>query len=302
MTPPPEATPNDLDAIVAELNTAKDRLPVQAIEAARRHREQITPRLLGLIEDAVRAAQQGRKEKTNGHFFALFLLAEFRARQALPVVLRALALPGEGPFDLFGDAITETLPSILLALGAAEHLDDLLALLDNPEVDQFVRWSTARVLAHMAAAGLRPRAEIMQLLRERLRRAIDLEDYELVTGLVNTLCDLAPTEAYEEIKEAYDKGLVETFMLQLRDVDEQIQRGQADGFKNLNERLKPLDDIVAELRRWASFSEPEKPRPAKALPVARPPYAEPKPQRVGRNDPCPCGSGKKFKKCCGSRL
>ncbi|MEN6533624.1 MAG: SEC-C metal-binding domain-containing protein [Bryobacteraceae bacterium] len=21
---------------------------------------------------------------------------------------------------------------------------------------------------------------------------------------------------------------------------------------------------------------------------------------VGRNDPCPCGSGKKFKKCCGA--
>ena len=32
------------------------------------------------------------------------------------------------------------------------------------------------------------------------------------------------------------------------------------------------------------------PRPE---PVRR---AEPK---VGRNDPCPCGSGKKFKKCCG---
>ncbi len=24
----------------------------------------------------------------------------------------------------------------------------------------------------------------------------------------------------------------------------------------------------------------------------------PLPQRIGRNDPCPCGSGKKFKKCC----
>ena len=23
-------------------------------------------------------------------------------------------------------------------------------------------------------------------------------------------------------------------------------------------------------------------------------------QQVGRNDPCPCGSGKKFKKCCGA--
>ncbi|HSX03627.1 MAG TPA: SEC-C metal-binding domain-containing protein [Rhabdochlamydiaceae bacterium] len=24
--------------------------------------------------------------------------------------------------------------------------------------------------------------------------------------------------------------------------------------------------------------------------------------KVGRNDPCPCGSGKKFKKCCEERL
>jgi uncharacterized protein YecA (UPF0149 family) len=23
-------------------------------------------------------------------------------------------------------------------------------------------------------------------------------------------------------------------------------------------------------------------------------------QKTGRNDPCPCGSGKKLKKCCGS--
>lgn len=25
-------------------------------------------------------------------------------------------------------------------------------------------------------------------------------------------------------------------------------------------------------------------------------------QKVGRNDPCPCGSGKKFKKCCESKM
>lgn len=25
-------------------------------------------------------------------------------------------------------------------------------------------------------------------------------------------------------------------------------------------------------------------------------------KKVGRNDPCPCGSGKKFKKCCEERL
>ncbi|HAV61403.1 MAG TPA: hypothetical protein DCY13_03455, partial [Verrucomicrobiales bacterium] len=25
------------------------------------------------------------------------------------------------------------------------------------------------------------------------------------------------------------------------------------------------------------------------------------PPKVGRNDPCPCGSGRKFKKCCGKQ-
>jgi preprotein translocase subunit SecA len=48
-------------------------------------------------------------------------------------------------------------------------------------------------------------------------------------------------------------------------------------------------------------------RPAAAVPpppqrqAAMPQQAPPKPagKTVGRNDPCPCGSGKKFKKCCG---
>ncbi|NWO24714.1 SEC-C domain-containing protein [Peptostreptococcaceae bacterium oral taxon 081] len=27
-----------------------------------------------------------------------------------------------------------------------------------------------------------------------------------------------------------------------------------------------------------------------------------KPEKIGRNDPCPCGSGKKYKKCCGKDI
>ncbi|MEZ4387846.1 MAG: YchJ family protein [Candidatus Krumholzibacteriia bacterium] len=33
-------------------------------------------------------------------------------------------------------------------------------------------------------------------------------------------------------------------------------------------------------------------------PVKTQPYVREEP-KIGRNDPCPCGSGKKFKKCCG---
>jgi SEC-C motif domain protein len=35
-------------------------------------------------------------------------------------------------------------------------------------------------------------------------------------------------------------------------------------------------------------------------PDERPPALTGAAQKVGRNDPCPCGSGRKFKKCCGA--
>lgn len=54
--------------------------------------------------------------------------------------------------------------------------------------------------------------------------------------------------------------------------------------------FEPQPPVMADLRR--SLSEGE------AV------FVEPRPQttskeKVGRNDPCPCGSGKKYKKCCG---
>ena len=40
--------------------------------------------------------------------------------------------------------------------------------------------------------------------------------------------------------------------------------------------------------------------PTRSLrPEAAPAIAAPR-AKVGRNDPCPCGSGKKYKKCCGA--
>lgn len=33
--------------------------------------------------------------------------------------------------------------------------------------------------------------------------------------------------------------------------------------------------------------------------TSNPTQVETSPKNIGRNDPCPCGSGKKYKKCCG---
>ena len=51
--------------------------------------------------------------------------------------------------------------------------------------------------------------------------------------------------------------------------------------------LEKLADQIRSERSKAALAQPERK------------FAEPRTGKVGRNDPCPCGSGRKFKKCCG---
>ncbi len=88
------------------------------------------------------------------------------------------------------------------------------------------------------------------------------------------------------------------------------------GVEDREEVLDRLKELYRETGRaseakavQAQIEQLSKPAPAK--PIARPAPAPPRPRsiipepaparapaRVGRNDPCPCGSGKKYKKCC----
>jgi uncharacterized protein YchJ len=55
---------------------------------------------------------------------------------------------------------------------------------------------------------------------------------------------------------------------------------------------------LRQFARMEAAQEASVPRlPTAAGPVMPVRYSQPRP---GRNDPCPCGSGKKFKKCCGA--
>jgi len=64
-----------------------------------------------------------------------------------------------------------------------------------------------------------------------------------------------------------------------------IARHPGDGVPPANGEPQP--DALAQMREAAAAPRP---RPAKAAP------------KIGRNDPCPCGSGKKFKQCHGKAL
>ena len=62
----------------------------------------------------------------------------------------------------------------------------------------------------------------------------------------------------------------------------------------------PLLSYMNTLPEWDDIlTEEKREEIAKAYRRSKTVVKEPK---IGRNDPCPCGSGKKYKKCCGKNL
>jgi len=103
--------------------------------------------------------------------------------------------------------------------------------------------------------------------------------------------DIEALVLFPELRRAYDDGLIEPRFMHPSELDtvEASPRGRV--LEETRDRHPPIDDVVQATTWWGRSED----APGSAIPVE--PYrASPK---VGRNEPCPCGSGKKFKKCCG---
>jgi len=308
----------ELDRIIAELDVdCSDGLPLEALRAALRHPRQITPRLVGLLRKATQRVRAGEWPANDGHWIALFLLWHFKATTALEAVVEAFSLEGEGPFDLFGDFITEESFRVLATLAGdtPEVLDRLIA---DPRVNQFVRWEAGYTYLLLVRDGKMSRQQAVERLRGHLVKAIAWRDRETATGLVANLCELGPVEARQEIEDAIRQGADD--YIDLDGLAELMERSEEEFQKSLA-RCPPsdLDDVVSEIESWLITDDDVVPRQiwlddevANEADDVDDPYLDNDPwlpaetirnstARVGLNDPCPCGSGKKFKKCCGGR-
>ena len=95
--------------------------------------------------------------------------------------------------------------------------------------------------------------------------------------------------AYEESVER--KREMQDLMLAMEDLDDEFDEGFYDEFEaNYNKEFEdePEEDFIED--------ETPEAKDFKFISTSTPHTADAKP---GRNEPCPCGSGKKYKKCCG---
>ena len=125
-------------------------------------------------------------------------------------------------------------------------------------------------------------------------------DHALVTGLVAALSACAGPTGPPPVSETDTGGVKEALAVSPREarLSEQAQR-DVEQLRRLDRNRVPATggdpQAVAEPPE-VQWILPRSQRAAPAEPPARPGRAAAK---VGRNDPCPCGSGKKYKKCCG---
>jgi hypothetical protein len=301
-----EATGQEWDAdwLAIALASQGDPLRREALAAGDALRAALTPQLISELETWVEDPKAALEEDGSLGTHALFLLAKWREASAWPVFRKLFSLPGDIGYDLLGDLITED-GSILLAMVGGNHRDELRQMIEDEALDKYCRNACIDALTCLVAWGEMLREEHVTYLRELLNARLRgvPENEHVFGGVVSAVCDLEAWEMQPEVEAAYERGVVDDGFVDLG----YFLDAKAGKFRSLwqafCERHQPITD-VAGVTRWLDdppqLEEPGLPPLENDLEIpadsAQPYLAPPK---VGRNEPCPCGSGKKYKKCCG---
>ena len=121
---------------------------------------------------------------------------------------------------------------------------------------------------------------------------------EVVTGSVKELAEKYGTtlEKMVGFLDGINDSLIEKNPIETMDEETVVNLGfdKALLYKNM---VDARADWLYELPQWDKIYDKET-RHALFL-ESRKSGTIVKPKKIGRNDPCPCGSGKKYKQCCG---
>jgi len=240
-------------------------------------------------------------------------------------------MDSETPRTLIHDVITEAVPKKVAEFLVAPEGEE-------PDPDGLLQWINSTfplgLTREKAALGTRSVEENTKFLMETIRSAYDrkaeLENPDALRGLERYIILNAVDRLWQEHLYAMD-GLREAVYLRAFGQKDPLVEYKNDAYVMFVElmdnikaevlnnlfrsttNLQAFEQLLASLPQNLLRADPAaRARPAAAAPVdanilSDEPLPAPKLElpikrelpKVGRNDPCPCGSGKKFKSCCG---
>ena len=288
--------------ILHQLERATGRFPRAAVAAAVDRREEIVPELLRILEGALeRAVQLDAEGDYLAHLYAAYLLAQFREARAYPLAVRFASLPGDLAYSFCGDFITEGLGKVLASVCGGD-LEGIQSIIENEEVDEWARGAALGSLVTLVAAGQKSREEILDYFARLLRGKLVRRWSHVWDSLVSDSCDLYPAELIGDIEKAYEEELVDSAYIRFDSVKRVLATSKDEVLARLanDPHFGLVEDTVEEMEWWDCFRN-DRPSPVKRT-APTPAVAKIKStkSKTGSNAPCPCGSGKKYKKCCGS--
>ena len=281
----------------------QERLPVEAIRAAEADRASAVPIFLHAIEQHLSAA--GASSAQDALFCIFHLLGEWREKSAYRPLARLLRRPPDDLEYIFGGAVTETTHRVMAAVfdGDPAPLYDMIL---DPQADAFIRSRMCEVIAMVTQRGEMPRAEAVRFLRACYFELEPQEECWVWQGWQSAIALLGLAELKPLVKQAFARGFISCTWLGFEHFEEDLQQA-IDDPAALPDRSRGefslFGNTIEELSRWHRFS-PKEPRIKERTSMR---WDEWQPgngsainlfKAVGRNDPCSCGSGRKFKKCC----
>jgi hypothetical protein len=304
--PKSPADDNDLsgyisaEEIIVALSEERGQPPREAFKAADVRREEITDRLLAALEAGLAAPSDARGEVSQLFCHALYLLAKWREPRAFPFVVRLLSLPGKGARELTDDVATAGGARILASVCGGDR-PEIRALVENRDADEYCRATALDSLAVLAAWGELPRATVIGYLRELISGKLEREHSFVWNEIACLIADLDAGELVPLIREPYEDGLVDSAVIAWDEIENRISHTGRAPFEEFQHRHPPITDVADETAWWGMYEGaavknrgiPDVPDSAEHDPSRN------APPKIGRNDQCPCGSGKKYKKCCG---
>jgi hypothetical protein len=300
----------EIHELFARLDRHSGSFPDDLLAEVIARREEVIPRFLEILEDIDRNPGPWlADDKRMIHVHAMYLLALFRETRAYPLLVRIFSRPGEFPFDLAGDVVTQDLGRILASVSGGD-VSGLSALIEDEQANEYVRSVAMDGMVSLVTAGQRTRDEVMAYFLQLFRK-LERKPGAQWDGVVNACADLWPQEAIAELDRAYDDGLVDPNCIDREDIEHALALGQQRAMQSRNYRAPLITDVAKSMGwmqcfcdsereyEWEGDSDEELQMGSLSNGYATVPIRRTTP-KIGRNEPCPCGSNKKFKRCCGT--
>lgn len=301
-----------IEEILTHFNDTNGRFPKEALNAAVEQQESITPYLLSIVKNVVVNYETVDVDKMD-YVFALYLLSKFREKEAFPYIIEIASLPDSWPEYLLEDIITEALARFIVST-FNDDLDSVKKLIENPNLNEWSRNAALKSLLGLIALGKLSRNELIDYFRMLFHSPLANDNF-FMTHLIDIASYIYPEELMNEINKAFEEDKVDIFYVDMSHINSMLEMGKEECLnKNVyqDKHNLPIDDVEVDMKWMFPFGEKKngdielkhfvnqqfgQVRDDDVFEFQSSTYIRSAP-KTGRNHPCHCGSGVKFKKCC----